>query len=246
MKNRFTPLLLISLMISGITYANHPLKVAVATSFLPVMENIKPRLVQQLGVQIEITSETNIVLHEEHLNKPSTTYDLIIFSENKNLLSPASYQEIIKKSSVIIAPHVVLWCPNINMPKRIGLNDVITQANIQSIATPGPISLLTDMFFKNVSKLPPHIQLTNVSNSLTAWRMANTKQVDCAVTFDKWLKPTDQFNYVSTEPVNFRGWVKSNGRYKAQSKQIVSVLSSPLLQAIMMRSTNSNVTLNMQ
>lgn len=246
MKKNLPLLLLVSFWMSTAVSANEPLKIGVAASFLPFMENIKPRLSQQMGVAIQITGEKNIDLYEKHLSRTNTPYDLIIFSENRHLTSPANQQNIIKRSEVITSPHVVLWCPYINMPKRVSLNDIITQSNIQSIATPGSSSLLTDIFIRTVSKLPSTVRLMTADNSLDAWRMANLQQVDCAVTFDKWLKPTDQFNYISPEPINIRGWVKTNGRYTTQAKQIIYTISSPLLQPIMMRSTDSVTTSNMQ
>lgn len=246
MKKSSTPVLLLSLLISVLSSANEPLKVGVASSFLPVLETIKPRLVQQLGVPLEITAEKNIDLYDNHLKQRSTAYDLIIFSENQSLASPIFNQQLLKKTEIIISPQVVLWCPRLNMPKRISLNDIITQVNIHTIAAPGPSSLLTDTFVKTIYKLPGSIQLVNTSNSLTAWRMANTQQVDCAITLDKWLKPTDQFNYISTEPINFRGWINGKGKYGSQSKQIISILSSPLLQPLMIRATHSDTTQNMK
>jgi hypothetical protein len=246
MKKRFISALVLSLFTSALSSATEPLKIGVTASFLPVLETIKPRLEQQLGVHIHVTAEKNSQLYDDHLKQLTTPYDLIIFAENESQTTPLFNKELIKVSNIITSAQVVLWCPYLVMPKRVSLSDSIKQVGVNSIAIPDPGSLVTQIFSKNVPKIPKSTYFVNASNSLTSWRMAYSQHVECAVTLDKWLKPTDQFNYVSTEPINFRGWIKENSSFNSQSRQAISILSSPLLQPLMMRSTSSGSAQNMK
>ena len=72
---------------------------------------------------------------------------------------------------------------------------------------------------------------------MAAWRMARNNQVQCAVTLDKWLKPTDQFVNVSYNEILLRGYINPNLRDKTQARQVLALLGSPLIQPLMMRST---------
>lgn len=217
-------------------HAQESLRIGVIASLYPVIENSKPRLTQQIKMPVTITALPNEQIYSE-LHQKKSSYDVVIFGENDRLGSVSLNRFIEDNTQVIASSQVVLWCPNIFLPKRISLNRSIEEAQVQSIAMPGINSVIGDLFLRSMPELPGSIHLLPTSNSLTALQMAHSGQAQCAVTIDKWLKPTDQYSVVSSQPVNFRGFVSENSRYTAQAKNIISIIGSPLLQPLMVRSS---------
>ncbi len=236
MKIFFLLSLLINLFCIQASHAQESLRIGVISSFYSVLEAAKPRIVQQIKTPVDIIPITNSQLYE-HLNKNKLPYDVVIFGENDKLGSTITNQRIENNSQIITSTRVVLWCPDTALPKRISLSDSLLQANVHSIALPGIDSMISDIFIKAIPQLPPTILLTRTENSLTSWQLAHNDKVECAVTIDKWLKPDDQFNLVSLQFVNLRGLVADTTKFPVESKMVISIMSSPLIQPLMMRST---------
>lgn len=228
---------LMTLMCSAaFAQAQEPLRIGVINSMYAVVENAKPRLTQQIKMPVSIVSVPNEQLYEE-LQHKKLPYDVVIFAENERLGTLELNQLVQQHSQVITSSQVVLWCPEIYLPKRISLSDAISEANVQSIATPGLSSVIGDIFLKAMPELSSKVNLIPTSNSVTALQMAHNGQAQCAVTIDTWLKPTDQYSLISSQPVHFRGWVNDTSRYTAQARTIISIIGSPLLQPLMARSS---------
>ena len=237
MKFLFLFSLLASMCGAAFAHAQEPLRIGVIASMYAVVENAKPRLSQQIKVPVSVTAVPNEQIYDA-LQHKKLPFDVVIFGENDRLGAPELNQFIEENSQVIIASQVVLWCPSLSLPKRVSLSDAISEANVQSIATPGLSSVIGDAFLKAMPELSSKVHLVPTSNSVTALQMAHNGQAQCAVTIDTWLKPTDQFSVISAQTVNFRGLVNQNSHYAAQAKTIVSIMGSPLLlQPLMVRSS---------
>ena len=237
MKFLFLFSLLTSMCTAAFAHAQEPLRIGVIASMYAVVENAKPRLSQQIKVPVSLTAVPNEDIYAA-LQHKKLPFDVVIFGENERLGSPEVNQFIQEQSQVITSSQVVLWCPDVYLPKRVSLSDAISEANVQSIATPGISSVIGDAFLKAMPELSSKVHLVPTSNSVTALQMAHNGQTQCAVTIDTWLKPTDQFSVISPQMVNFRGLVNQNSNYAAQSKMIISIMGSPLLlQPLMVRSS---------
>jgi hypothetical protein len=218
-------------------HAVETLRIGISQGFSPVLESLKPRLTQQLGMNIEIYSRPNIELYTD-FNKKNVTADLIIFIENSGYGAKKVNQFLEKNSQIIAASQVILWCPNDPLPKRVTLLDTLFQAKVSTIAVPPKGSRVGNIFLKSVPNIPSNTRLVTASDSLAAWRMARSKQVQCAVTLDKWLRPGDQFVYISNEEIILRGYVNPARKNTVKARQVINLLSSPLIQPLMMRATS--------
>lgn len=216
--------------------AQETLRIGVIASLYPVIENSRPRLSQQVKVPISITALPNEEIYDV-LSQKKAAFDVLIFGENDSLGNTNLNQFIEESTQVIASSQVVLWCPHVFVPKRLNLGTAIEEAQVKSIALPGINSVIGDLFLKSVVALPASVHLLPTSNSLTALQMAHNDEAQCAVTIDKWLKPTDQYTVVSSQTVNFRGFVSENSRYPSQARNIISIIGSPLLQPLMVRSS---------
>lgn len=231
------PLLaLITALTTTPIYASKTLTIDINDGFQPVLESLKPKLTKQLGMDINIVSKTNHKIYEE-LNKNQISADLVLFVENSNYGSPRVNQFLSENSHIVAASKVVLWCPNTPLAKRVSLNSTINQSKIKSIAVLPQGTMIEQMFRKSLPNLSKNIQLITAPTSLLAWRMARNNQVQCAVTLDKWLKPTDQFVNITYNEILLRGYINPTLRNKTQARQVLSLLGSPLIQPLMMRST---------
>ncbi len=236
MKIVFLFLLFLNMCWATQASAQESLRIAVIASLYPVVENSRPRLTQQVKMPISVTALPNEQIYNE-LNQKKGSFDVIIFGENDRLGNVALNQFVEENTQVIASSQVVLWCPHIFLPKRLNLGNTIEEAQVQSIALPGISSVIGDLFLRSIPALPSSVHLLPTSNSLTALQMAHNGEAQCAVTIDKWLKPSDQFAVVSSQPVNFRGFVSESSRYPEQAKNIISIIGSPLLQPLMVRSS---------
>lgn len=234
---------LVFALIAAPAYASGTLSIDISDGFQPVLESLKPRLVKQLGMNINITPKSNHDIYAD-FNKSAMTADLVLFVENPSYGNQRINQYLTASSQIVAASKVVLWCPNVPLAKRVSLIDTIKQANIKRIAVSPEGTMISQMFNKTVPSLPKSIQLVNAPNSLAAWRMARNNQVQCAVTLDKWLRPTDQFAYVSHNEIILRGYINPALNNKAPAKQVLAVLGSPLIQPLMMRATNIDLVQN--
>ncbi len=236
-KMKKAPLLaLITALIATPIYASTTLTIDINDGFQPVLESLKPKLTKQLGMDINIVSKTNQKIYEE-LNKNQVGADLVLFVENPNYGTPRINQFLSENSQIVAASKVVLWCPNTPLAKRVSLSSTINQSKIKSIAVLPQGTMIQQMFSKSLPNLSKSIQLVTAPTSLAAWRMARNNQVQCAITLDKWLKPTDQFVNVSYNEILLRGYINPNLRNKTQARQVLALLGSPLIQPLMMRST---------
>ncbi|XID75083.1 hypothetical protein ACF3NA_00440 [Alkanindiges sp. WGS2144] len=227
----------IAITASSPVLASETLSVAIPSSFQPMLESLKPRLNEQLGTTVMIQAKGNEGIYQD-LNQQKMTNDVIIFVENPSLGKNNINAYLSKNSQVIAASQVVLWCPNLYLPKRVSVQDSIFQANIKSIALPIKENRVHQIFIKNIPKLPASTKLTLTKDSLVAWRMARNQQVQCSATLDKWLRPTDQFVRVSAEQIILRGYINPELKNPAKAQQMLNLLSSPLIQPLMMRSTS--------
>ncbi|WP_026472314.1 hypothetical protein [Alkanindiges illinoisensis] len=218
-------------------HAVETLRVGISQGFQPVLESLKPRLSQQLGMNIEISPRQNIDLYTE-FNKKTVSSDLVIFIENPAYGTPKINQFLENNSQIIAASQVILWCPNNPLPKRVTLLDTLFQAKVSTIAVPPKSSRVGSIFLKNVPNIPANTRLVTAGDSLAAWRMARNKQVQCAVTLDKWLRPGDQFVYISNEEIILRGYINPARKNTVKARQVINLLSSPLIQPLMMRATS--------
>ncbi len=218
-------------------HATETLRIGISQGFLPVLESLKPRLVQQLGMNVEILPSKNADLYN-NFTKKAIDADLVIFVENPGYGNPKTNKFLENHSQIIAASQVILWCPNNPLPKRVTLLDTMFQAKISSIALPPKGSRVGDIFVRNVPNIPSSTRLVTATDSLGAWRMARNKQVQCAVTLDKWLRPGDQFVYISNEEIILRGYINPARKNTVKARQVINLLSSPLIQPLMMRATS--------
>ncbi|RYZ89717.1 MAG: hypothetical protein EOO68_25160 [Moraxellaceae bacterium] len=226
-------------------HAVETLRISISQGFQPVLESLKPRLAQQLGMNIEVVPRPNVELYND-FNKKTVNSDVVIFVEN-NSYGNLKLNEFLETSSQIIAAsQVILWCPNNPLPKRVSLLDTMHQAKISSIAVPIKGSRVSNIFIKNVPNIPANTRMVTASDSLAAWRMARNKQVQCAVTLDKWLRPGDQFTYISNEEIILRGYISPNRKNSVKAKLVLNLLSSPLIQPLMMRATSVELAQDLQ
>lgn len=225
-------------------HAAETLRVEISQGFSPVLESLKPRLTQQLGMNVEVFSRPNIELYAD-FNKKNTTSDLVIFVENTTYGTPKTNQFLDANSQIIAASQVILWCPNSPLPKRVTLLDTLAQARVNSIAVPPKGSRVANIFYKYVPNIPANTRLVAATDSLNAWRMARNKQAQCAVTLDKWLRPGDQFVYISNEEIILRGYINRNRKNGLKARQVINLLSSPLIQPLMMRATSMELAQDM-
>ena len=228
-------LALITALTTSSVSATKTLTIDINDGFYPVLQSLKPRLVEQLGMDINIVSKTNSEIYA-NLNKNIIPADLVLFIENSNYGTPKTNRFLTINTEIVAASKIVLWCPNTALPKRISIRDTIKQANIKSIAVLPKGTMIHQFFAQSLPNLPKNIQLVTTPTSLTAWRMARNNQVQCAVTLDKWLRPTDQFVYISYNEIFLRGYINPALRNKMQIRQVLNLLGSPLIQPLMMRS----------
>lgn len=226
-------------------HAVDTLRISISQGFQPVLESLKPRLVHQLGMNIEVIPRPNIELYAD-FNKKTVDSDVVIFVENTTYGNLKLNQFLESSSQIIAASQVILWCPNSPLPKRVSLLDTLQQAKISTIAVPIKGSRVSNIFIKSVPNIPANTRLVTASNSLTAWRMARNKQVQCAVTLDKWLRPGDQFTYISNEEIILRGYISPNHKNSVKAKLVLNLLSSPLIQPLMMRATSFELAHDVQ
>lgn len=243
MKRAQVPALVFAL-IAAPAYASGTLSIDINDGFQPVLESLKPRLVKQLGMNVDINPRANHDIYAD-FNKNLVTANLVLFVENPNYGNARTNEFLMANSQIVATSKVVLWCPNIALPKRVSIRDIIKQANIKSIAVLPQGSMMNQMFTKSVPNLPKSTQLVTAPTSLSAWRMARNKQVQCAVTLNKWLRPTDQFAYVSYNEIVLRGYVNPALGHQAQAKQVLNILGSPLIQPLMMRATSIDLVQNL-
>lgn len=225
------------------------LRIDISHGFSPLLESLKPRLVQQLGMNVEVVSRPNIELYSEFnkdSNKKNTSSDLVIFVENTSYGMAKTNQFLNNHSQIIAASQVILWCPNSPLPKRVSLLDTLFQARISSIAVPPKDSRAGSIFYKSVLNIPARTRLLAATDSLSAWRMARNKQAQCAVTLDKWLRPGEQFVYISNEEIILRGYINPASKHNLKARQVINLLSSPLIQPFMMRATSIELAQNRQ
>lgn len=220
------------------------LRVNISEGYLPVLLSLKPRLTEQLNANIEIVGKPNTELYNDFI-KEHNTADIVVFVENPAYGTPQLNSFLKKKSQIVSISQVVLWCPNIYLPKRVSLLDTLTQANITSIALPSKSSMINTVFTHSLPKVPATTQIFTSTNGLTAWRMARNKQVQCAVTIDKWLNPNEQFVYVSNEEIVLRGYINPSSKVSVKAQQTLAMLSSPLIKPMMIRISNSDLVQNL-
>ena len=243
MKLRFSLTLSLCAMMTTV-HAVEPLTINVTEGYRAVLESLKPRITQQLGTNVEIVGKQNRELYNE-FNKGQPSADVIVFVENKAFGNPQTNQMLSQKSQVLAVSQVVLWCPNMYLQKRVSLADTLTQAQIRTIAVPDKRSVINSIFTRALPNLPPHTQLVATNTGLSAWRMARNRQTQCAVTMDKWLNPNEPFIYVSNEEVTLRGYVH-NPKIAFKAQQTLAMLSSPLVQPMMIRISNSDLVSNIK
>lgn len=242
MKN--APILaLITALMTAPAFAVGSLTIDINDGFQPVLESLKPRLEKQLGMDVTIIPRTNHDIYAD-FDKNAITADLVLFVENTNYGSNRINQFLAANSQIVAASKVVLWCPNTPLQKRVSLSDTIKQAKIKNIAVLPKGTMMSQLFTKSLPNLPKSTQLITVSTSLGAWRMARNKQVQCAVTLDKWLRPTDQFASISNSEILLRGYINPALSNKTQARQVLGLLGSPLIQPLMMRATNIDLVQN--
>ncbi len=234
----------VTALITAPAYAVGSLTIDINDGFQPVIESLKPRLVKQLGMDISIIPKTNHDIYAD-FDKNLITSDLVLFVENSNYGNNRINPFLTANSQIVAASKIVLWCPGTALPKRVSLRDTIKQANIKSIAVLPQGTMISQMFNKSLPNLPKSTQLITATTSLNAWRMARNKQVQCAVTLDKWLRPTDQFAYISNHEILLRGYINPASSNKVQARQVLSLLGSPLIQPLMMRATNIDLVQNL-
>lgn len=218
-------------------HAVESLRIGISQGFSPVLESLKPRLTQQLGMNVDVVARPNTDIYTD-FNKKNINADLIIFIENTSYGTPKVNQFLENNSQIVAASQVILWCPNNPLPKRVSLLDTLFQAKISTIAVSPKGSRVNNIFLKNVPNIPANTRLVTASDSLAAWRMARNKQVQCAVTLDKWLRPGDQFVYISNEEIILRGYINPASKNIQKARQVINLLSSPLIQPLMMRATS--------
>ena len=227
-----------SIMLSTASaWAVDTLSVSIPNSFYPTLQTIKPRLNERLNTNVVIAARSNNDIYKE-LNQQKLSSDVMMFVENPQLGKATMNDFLAKNSQIVAASQVVLWCPNQYLAKRVSAQDTIAQSNIKTIAIPVSSNRVNQIFLKNVTRVPAGTKFISTEDSLTAWRLARNQQVQCAVTLDNWLRPSDQFMRVSAEQIILRGYINPAAKNPAKARQMLSMLSSPLIQPLMMRATS--------
>lgn len=233
MKAKRVSMGLIIGLISASALANTPIQVAVAGGFEPVFSQFVPMLSHQLGTPIQVFATAVNPLFQQ-LQTQKHDYDLVISGDMHNMQQLAKLGVVADRLSVVANSQVVLWCPNPNVRMRVRLQDTLTDPAVQRIAISRLDSPVGQLVAQTV-QLPNTLAVTRAAHALAAWRLARSKQVDCAFTMRGLMQHTDNYQIIPKQTVQLIGAIPSNSTHATQAAKILSLMQSPMVRAKLRR-----------
>ena len=221
-------------LISNAALANTPIQVAVAGGFEPVFAQFVPMLSHQLGAPIQVFATAVQPLYQQLQNKQHA-YDLVISGDMTNMQQLAKLGSVAAASlSVVANSQVVLWCPNPNVRMRVRLQDTLSDPAVKRIAISRLDSPVGQLMAESVH-LPATLEVKRAAHALAAWRLARSKQVDCAFTMRGLMQHTDNYQIIPKKTVQLIGAIPSISQHPTQAAQILALMQSPMVRAKLRR-----------
>lgn len=234
MSTKSVALCLIIGWISITAQANTPLQVAVAGGFEPVFSRFVPTLSHQIGSPIQVFA-TAVQPLQQQLQTQQHGYDLVISGDMANMQRLATQGAVVASSlSVIANTQIVLWCPNPQVRMRVRVQDTLRDPAVERIAISRLDSPVGQLVAQSVT-LPERIQVTRADHALAAWRLARSKQVDCAFTTRGLMQHGDNYQIISKQTVQLIGAIPTQSQRSTQSAHILALMQSPIVRAKLRR-----------
>lgn len=220
--------------LSSSALATAPIQVAVAGGFEPVFSQFVPMLSHQLGAPIHVFATAVNPLYQQ-LHRQQHAYDLVISGDMSKMQDLAQRGSVAADSlSVVANSQVVLWCPNPKIRMRVRLQDTLLDPALKRLAISRLDSPVGQLVSASVN-LPSTLHVTRAAHALAAWRLARSKQVDCAFTMRGLMQHTDNYQIIPKKTVQLIGAIPHTSQHPQQAAQILALMQSPMVRAKLRR-----------